>query len=104
MRRNLFSLACLAGLIVPAVAGAQPAAPPTPPATPPASPPEVIAPGPGTPGMGNGRTASSAINGVVRPPNVDQGIAVAPPLNAPQTMPVIPPPGTPGTNSPVVPK
>jgi hypothetical protein len=45
-----------------------------------------------------------AHGGVVHPPNVDPGINIKPPADAPQSMPIVPPPGSPGGNPNVVPK
>src|ERR1700723_4319486 len=73
-----------------------PPAQPTPPATPQNSPPEIIAPR-------QDDTTGKASSGVVRPPNVDPGMNIKPPADAPQSMPIIPPPGAPGGNPQVVP-
>jgi hypothetical protein len=82
------------GLIVPGVLQAQQSQP-TPPTTP-SPPPEIVAP--------RDDTAGTATGGVLHPPNVDPGINIKPPADAPQSMPVVPPPGSPGGNPNVVPK
>ena len=82
----------------------QPTAPtnPTVPVAPPSTPtppPEQLAPGNGD--MSN---KLSQQRGMIKPPNVDPGMTVAPPATGTATTPVIPPPGSPGGNRSVVPK
>ena len=97
MRTYSLALVGLAGLIVSGVARAQAPSQPAP-SSPPGKypPPEVIAPAQGTTGKAGG--------GVIRPPDVDSGMSVKPPVTAPQSMPVVPAPGTPGGNPNVTPK
>ncbi len=99
MRTYSLALVGLAGLIVSGAAHAQAAVQPTaptPPSPPVNPPPEVIAPAQGT--------TDKAGGGVIRPPDVDRGMSVKPPVSAPQSMPVVPAPGTPGGNPNVTPK
>jgi len=92
MRIHLFASACLLSLLATGVANAQQPSQPTPSPLSPTTPPEVVAPPAGTLG-GTG-------SGVVRPPNMDQGINIKPP----ESMSVVPPPGAPGGNPNVIPK
>jgi len=96
MRANFVASVCLVSLALAGVAQAQQQSQPTPPHAPTNPPPEVIAP--------RSNTTDNASTGVIQPPNVDPGISVKPPADAPQSMPVIPPPGSPGNNPNVVPK
>ncbi len=82
----------------------QPTAPtnPTVPVAPPSAPtppPEQVAPS-----SGDMSSKLSQQRGMIKPPNVDPGMTVAPPANGTATTPVIPPPGSPGGNRSVVPK
>lgn len=97
MRAYLVASVCLTGLALSGVANAQaPPSQPTPPAAPVNPPPEIIAPR-------SGSTDKSSPS-VLRPPNVDPGMSVKPPVDPPQPGSVIPPPGTPGGNPNVIPK
>jgi len=98
MRGYIGIAICMASLTIPGLSHAQSAPPPaqpTPPTTP-SSPPEIVAP--------KDTMTGEAHGGVVHPPNVDPGINIKPPADAPQSMPIVPPPGSPGGNPNVVPK
>jgi hypothetical protein len=87
MSRYLLASMCLAWLVVPGTAHAQPRSQPMSPSPPANSHPEVIPPK-------NGTTDTSGAS-VIRPPNVDPGMSVKPPANPGQSKAVVPPRGAP---------